>query len=246
MIRYVNVDNILLREYIVFKGGGYMLLYHGSENIIEKSIYGYGKKYNDYGIGFYCTEDMGMAKEWAVDIDRNGYVNSYELDNNGLTILNLCDKKYSMLHWLAVLLENRTFHSPSPLASEAKQYITEHFLIPYERYDIITGYRADDSYFSFAQDFINGVISYRQLSNAMYLGKLGEQVVLKSKKAFEQIHFLNAEEVSRDVWYAKKASRDKKARREYFDIERNKRQKGDLYIMQIMDEEMRADDLRLR
>ena len=42
------------------------------------------------------------------------------------------------------------------------------------------GYRADDSYFSFASDFINGAISYRQLCNAMCLGKLGQQFVLKS------------------------------------------------------------------
>ena len=40
--------------------------------------------------------------------------------------------------------------------------------------------------------------------------------------------------------------RDKTARCEYFNVERNKRQRGDLYITQIMDEEMTADDLRLR
>ena len=40
--------------------------------------------------------------------------------------------------------------------------------------------------------------------------------------------------------------RDKSARREYFSKERNKRQRGDLYIMQIMDEEMKNGDSRLR
>ena len=169
------------------KEGERMKLYHGSENIIEKPVYGYGKKYNDYGVGFYCTEDIGMAKEWAVDADRDGYANSYELDIVDLKVLNLCDERYIMLHWLAILLQNRTFHSMSPLAEESKQYILKHFLISYEEYDIMIGYRADDSYFSFAQDFINGVISYRQLCNAMYLGKLGQQIVLKSKKAFEKI-----------------------------------------------------------
>ena len=34
--------------------------------------------------------------------------------------------------------------------------------------------------------------------------------------------------------------------REYFDVERNRRQRGDLYIAQIMDEEMKPDDPRLR
>lgn len=30
-----------------------MKIYHGSENIIKKPVYGAGKLYNDYGRGFY-------------------------------------------------------------------------------------------------------------------------------------------------------------------------------------------------
>ena len=112
--------------------------------------------------------------------------------------------------------------------------------------DVIIGYRADDSYFPFAQDFINGTISYRQLNNAMHLGKLDQQVVLKSKLAFERIRYTGYEIANSDEWYTKKMNRDKAARREYFNVERNKRQRGDLYIMQIMDEGMMSDDLRLR
>ena len=44
-------------------------IYHGSDHIIEKPQYGYGKPYNDYGVGFYCTENPNMAKEWGVSID---------------------------------------------------------------------------------------------------------------------------------------------------------------------------------
>ena len=39
-----------------------MILYHGSNHIIDKPLYGAGKKYNDYGIGFYCTENIELAK----------------------------------------------------------------------------------------------------------------------------------------------------------------------------------------
>lgn len=46
-------------------------LYHGSPNIIEKPIYGYGKPYNDYGLGFYCTGSLDMAKEWGGGKDRD-------------------------------------------------------------------------------------------------------------------------------------------------------------------------------
>lgn len=221
-------------------------LYHGSSEIIEKPLYGYGKPYNDYGLGFYCTDHIEMAKEWGVSKGRDGYANCYELNDDGLKILNLNDSQYCILHWLAVLLKNREFDVPSGLALEAKEYLLANFGTDYEKFDAIIGYRADDSYFSFAQDFINGTISYRQLNNAMHLGKLGQQFVLKSRKAFEQIKFVGMEAAESDKWYAKKMQRDIAARREYFNVERNRRQRGDLYITQIMDEEMMADDSRLR
>ena len=194
-------------------------IYHGSKDVIEKPKFGYGKRYNDYGLGFYCTDSIEMAK-----------------DSN----------QYCILHWLAVLLENREFDVPSGLALEAKEYILNNFLISYSAADIMIGYRADDSYFSFAQDFINGTISYRQLNNAMHLGKLGQQIVLKSKEAFNRIHYVGNEVALYSEWYAKKQLRDKTARREYFNTERNKRQRGDLYITMILDEEMKPHDPRLR
>ena len=210
-----------------------MILYHGSKDIIEKPIYGQGKKYNDYGLGFYCTDNIELAKEWGTSFERSGYANRYQIDCTELKILDLNDDKYCILHWLAILLSNREFDTPAGLALEAKEFL-------------IKGYRADDSYFSFAQDFINGTISYRQLNNAMYLGKLGIQYVLKSKEAFNRIVFDGYEEAEYKEWYAKKMKRDKSARREYFDVERNRRQRGDIYITQILDEEMSPDDKRLR
>ena len=223
-----------------------MILYHGSKDIIEKPIYGQGKKYNDYGLGFYCTDNIELAKEWGTSFERSGYANRYQIDCTELKILDLNDDKYCILHWLAILLSNREFDTPAGLALEAKEFLKKNFMLDYKEYDIIKGYRADDSYFSFAQDFINGTISYRQLNNAMYLGKLGIQYVLKSKEAFNRIVFYGYEEAEYKEWYAKKMKRDKSARREYFDVERNRRQRGDIYITQILDEEMSPDDKRLR
>lgn len=220
-------------------------LYHGSSHIVENPLFGYGKPYNDYGLGFYCTDSLEMAKEWGASKDQDGFANCYELECNGLQILDLNAPQYSILHWLAILLQNREFDVPSALALEAKEYLLANFAVDYEKCDAIIGYRADDSYFSFAQDFINGTISYRQLTNAMHLGNLGQQFVLKSKSAFERIKFVGFEVAESSAWYAKKILRDKTARREYFSVERNKRLRGDLYIMQIMDEEIKPNDPRL-
>ena len=51
-------------------------IYHGSSKIIEKPLFGYGKTWNDYGPGFYCTQEKDLAKEWAVSEGTNGYSNS--------------------------------------------------------------------------------------------------------------------------------------------------------------------------
>lgn len=221
-------------------------LFHGSADIVSSPAFGKGRPNNDYGSGFYCTENIDLAREWAVLRDRDGYANCYEIDDEDLNILDLSDTDYCVLHWLSVLLQNRTFSLTAPLAEEAREYIVRNFSVDISKYDVITGYRADDSYFSFAQDFLNGTISYRQLSNAMHLGKPGMQYVLKSSRAFERIVFTGFEKVLSEVWYEKKMIRDTTARNEYLNAERYRRQRGDLFIVQILDEEIKPDDSRLR
>ena len=221
-------------------------IYHGSDKIIEMPLFNGGKIHNDSGRGFYCTEVLEMAKEWGVSKDNDGFANIYQIETEGLTLLDLNSSEYTILHWLAVLLENRIFDITTPLAQEAKEYLLKNFKVPYEKFDLITGYRADDSYFSFAQDFINGAIAVRQLGNAMKLGNLGTQFVVRSKKAFNAIQYKGYEIAESTQWFTKKESRDKTARRQYYDVEKNRRQRGDLYIVQILDEEIKADDPRLR
>jgi hypothetical protein len=221
-------------------------IFHGSDHILVRPLYGYGKAYNDYGLGFYCTDSIDMAKEWGVSMFQDGYANIYDIEMDGLEVLDLNSEKNCILNWLAVLLCNRKFDISSSLAFDARKYILDSFLIDCSGADIMLGYRADDSYFSFAQDFLNGTISYRQLNNAMHLGKLGQQFVLKSEEAFDRIAFIGYETALAKEWYAKREMRDKLARKEYFNTERNRRQKGDLYITTILDEEIKQDDPRLR
>lgn len=221
-------------------------IYHGSKNIIRHPVFGAGNPHNDYGLGFYCTEDEDLAKEWAVSRERDGYANQYCLDMQGLSLLDLTLPEYSVLTWITILLQNRVFDIQSDFGDEAKHYLTAHFLLEYERYDILIGYRADDSYFSYAQDFLNNMISIKQLTSAMYLGNLGQQIVLKSKRAFDKIHFEKEIPASYRTWYPKKEARDQKARSEYFNHRNEAWHKGEIYMMQVLEEEMMPDDIRLR
>lgn len=159
-------------------------LYHGSPVIVKKLLFGKGRSYNDYGSGFYCTENIELAKEWACSENGDGYVNKYEIDVTGLRILNLSSNEYTILHWLALLLKYRKLRISTPTMKNGVEWLEKHYLIDISSYDIIIGYRADDSYFSFARSFLNNEIPFSQLSYAMHLGALGEQVVLKSEKAF--------------------------------------------------------------
>lgn len=220
-------------------------LYHGSEVIVERPEFGKGARHNDYGKGFYCTENPELAREWACAKQKNGYVNIYDMDMTELSVLNLNDPQYNILNWLAILADNRTYWQNGSISEDAKDYIKTHFLLDISGYDVIIGYRADDSYFSFAQDFVAGVISLEKLSEAMRLGKLGEQIVLKSPKAFDQIEFVGCENVDADIYYTRKMERERDARREYRKRKREKADIHELYIIDIMREEMTNGDERL-
>ena len=223
-----------------------MLLYYGSEYVIKKPEFGRGKPYNDYGRGFYCTEDLELAKEWAVDAERDGYVNCYDIDISCLRVVDLDGKGFCILHWIAVLLANRHFELETPLSREAYRYLQEHFRVEFNNTDIIMGYRADDSYFAYAQDFVNGLISISQLSRAMHLGLLGKQVMIRSRKAFNKLKYVSSEAVFAKEWYDRKMARDMSARREYSRINKEDYVPGGLYIVHIIDGEVKADDPRLQ
>ncbi len=224
-----------------------MIVYHGSKDIIEKPEFGKGNVRNDYGLGFYCTENIDLAKEWACsNNETNGYANKYELDLNEYNVLDLRKNEYSILNWIAILLKFRTFDVNSPLSLQAKEYILNNFYIDVENYDIIVGYRADDSYFSFAKDFINNAISVEQLAKAMQLGELGIQIVLKSQKAFDKIKFVNYEVAECDEYYVKRVSRDHKARTAYFDSRKQNNISDDLFVVDIIRQGIKNGDEILR
>lgn len=191
------------------------IIYHGSESIIESPTFGKGALHNDYGRGFYCTEEIELAKEWACAKKSDGYANIYEFELSDLNVLYLNSEKYHILHWLAILTKHRTYWERGSISETAKNYLREHYSIDLQEYDCIIGYRADDSYFTFAQDFVAGAISLEKLSEAMHLGKLGEQIVLKSKKAFHNLQYVGCEFATKEEYFVKKDARDKSARREY-------------------------------
>lgn len=222
---------------------GMITLYHGSECVIEVPTYGVGKEHNDFGLGFYCTQSNDLAKEWAVSSARSGFSNRYTLDTEYLNILNLNSPDYTILNWIAVLVEHRVFSIKTPVARRAKRYLIDNFSINVNAFDVITGYRADDSYFDYAESFLNNAISVEQLAQAMRLGKLGEQIVLKSKYAFSRIQYKGFELAEREQYYALRKARDDEANRHYFEM--LEEESDGLFIQDIMRGGIHNNDPRI-
>lgn len=218
-------------------------LYHGSEKVIEVPTFGEGKKTNDFGLGFYCTESEALAKEWAVSSLRDGFCNRYTLDTEYLNMLKLNSPDYTILNWIAVLVEHRLFAIKTPVARRAKRYLIDNFGINVNTYDLITGYRADDSYFDYAESFLNNGISVEQLAKAMQLGKLGEQIVLKSKFAFSRIQFEGFDVAEKEEFYVLRKARNDEANRLYFEM--LEEENDGLFIQDIIRGGITNDDPRI-
>ena len=149
-------------------------LFHGSPYESVTPEYGLGNDKHDYGRGFYLTKSVELAKEWAVcrPDESNGWVHQYELDTNGLRILDF--QEHSVLTWLAELMKHRD-------AADSKRYrvLAAKFIAKYgidaSGYDVIKGWRANASYFYIAKEFVRDNVDVDILEELLSLGGLGIQ-----------------------------------------------------------------------
>ena len=163
-----------------------IILYHGTPDKDVTPIFGRGDDKHDYGRGFYLTEDIQLAKEWAVcrPNDTNGWVHKYILDAENLKILDF--QKYNTLAWLAELMKHRE-------AADSKRYrvLSEKFIAKYGMdttdYDVIKGWRANASYFYIAREFVRDNVDIDILEKLLFLGGLGIQYCIKSEAAFSKL-----------------------------------------------------------
>lgn len=220
-----------------------LTIYHGSEQIIETPAFGKGRKNNDFGLGFYCTESEELAKEWAVSSLKNGFSNCYTINTEFLKILNLNSPEFTILNWIAVLIEHRLFSIKTPVARRAKQYLIDNFAVNVNAYDLIIGYRADDSYFDYAETFLNNGISVEQLAKAMQLGKLGEQIVIKSQFAFSCLHYEGFKIAEKEKYSILRKTRNDEANQLYLKI--LEEDSESLYIQDIIRGGIKNNDPRI-
>lgn len=163
-----------------------IILYHGSSNKVVIPQYGFGEEKHDYGKGFYLTENLELAKEWAVcrPDETNGWVHKFELDIMDLKVLDF--QQHNILSWLAELMKHRE-------AADSRRYkiLSQKFIMEYgidtDAYDVIKGWRANASYFYIAKEFVRDNIDIEILEELLSLGELGIQYCVKSKLAYSKL-----------------------------------------------------------
>ena len=230
-------------------------IYHGSLKIVRTPRFGTGPSNNDYGLGFYCTDNHGLAGEWAAGMNSDGFINTYTIETDGLRVINLNSPEYCILHWLAVLLSFREFDADTSAAYQAKEYIRSAFGEDYQNSDCIIGFRADNCNFWFAQSFLSGDLSYRELNKAIRLSDTGRQFVLKSNRAFDRILFNGYSIAGSSDFYPAAMARERKAIKAFIS---GRGQSGktavgsgvshsseDIFISDIVSERIRPYDSRL-
>ncbi|MDR1641401.1 MAG: DUF3990 domain-containing protein [Clostridiales bacterium] len=172
-----------------------IIIYHGTRQLDFAPNFGGGRNYHDFGKGLYATEDIEAAKEWACqDKTEYAYIYTYELDTAVLNIINL--EKSNIIQWVSALMQ----HRPSKKIRGAGHALCEKMIkiygIDVETYDAIRGYRADNSNFQFASDFVSGVMSLPTLRKVVNEGALGLQICIKSALAYESLELVQVEKIS--------------------------------------------------
>ncbi|MCI5862712.1 MAG: DUF3990 domain-containing protein [Lachnospiraceae bacterium] len=194
-------------------------LFHGTPNKIVVPEYGKGEEKHDYGKGFYLTESIDLAKEWAVcrPNEENGFVHQYELETDELKILSFQEE--GVLAWLAELMKHRDASDSRRYRMLSKKFI-ERYGVNTDKYDVIKGWRANASYFYIAKEFVRDNIDMDILEELLSLGGLGIQYCIKSELAFSKLHEVEngLQTVKYDEFNEKYNQRDITARQKMYEL----------------------------
>ena len=144
-----------------------MLLYHGSNTIVETPrilTHGYFK---DFGYGFYCTELEKQAARWALTKQPTHIINVYDYEE---------DKNLHMLHFPALTEAWLDF------VVNCRRGIEHDF-------DIVEGPMADDTIWDYVEDFTRGIISREAFWALAKFKYPTHQIVFCTEKSLSTLKF---------------------------------------------------------
>lgn len=173
-----------------------MIFYHGSKKLIQTPIVNGSTSTNDYGPAFYLTTNLQSAKSWACKYDELGVVNKYKVRNESYETFKILDltksDKFSVLNWVAILVHFKLVNQLYNGIDKNVLEWLEKYYIDISEYDVVVGYRADDSYWLFPKEFLENKLPIEDLERVYLLGDLGIQHVFISEKAINSLEFSGA------------------------------------------------------
>lgn len=159
-----------------------MILYHGSNVVVEQPRLIEQNRFLDFGFGFYTTTNKEQAESFArkVALRRGGkaILNIYELDDKALDTLSKV-KEFAAPdeQWLDFVFANRN-----------GEYISDN-------YDLIIGAVANDDVYRTLQVYGAGLLTKEQALQALKIKVLFNQYVFATEDALKLLKFLEALEV---------------------------------------------------
>ena len=158
-----------------------MILYHGSNMVVNEPKLVEQNRYLDFGYGFYTTTNKDQAENFAqkVVVRRGGkaIVNVYEIDEDAAACLNIKRFNAPDEEWIDFVSANRN-----------GDYIGE-------AYDIIIGAVANDDVYKTLQIYSTGLVTKEQAIEALKIKKLFNQYVFATNEALTYLKFVEAKEV---------------------------------------------------
>lgn len=158
-----------------------MILYHGSNLIVEFPKLIEQNRLLDFGNGFYTTTNKEQAESFAKKVAaRRGnfpIVNEYEFDESKSGTLSIKKFPFPNGEWLDFVSSHRN-----------GCYDGRH-------YDLIIGAVANDDVYRTLQVYLAGLLSKEQALDALKIKKLFDQYVFASESALLCLRFIKSWEV---------------------------------------------------
>ena len=161
-----------------------MILFHGSNIIVEKPLVNVGRKELDFGPGFYLTTLREQAERWArrVCVIRRSStptITRFTFDEeklpSNLKRLNLSNYEQEWLDFI--------------VASRRGERI-------WEGYDIIEGGIANDQVIDTVEDYYSGRVTAEQAIGQLRFAKPTHQMCISSQEIVDQfLHFEDFEQL---------------------------------------------------
>lgn len=158
-----------------------MILYHGSNQIVDNPKVLNSDRFLDFGNGFYTTTNYSQAKNFAYKVVKRSetgkpIVNVYELDDAAVTKFNLMQFESSDESWLDFVSNCRNGKDNSQC-------------------DLVIGPVADDNIYQTFILYSGGILTKEQTIEALKVKKLFNQYVFKNDSALKALRFVKGDEV---------------------------------------------------